>query len=249
MSSGIWTRCGGASELRALRLFPWRAVEAQHLVSTRKLVDTLEEQELLEELIDGAKPPVPPGKPLHYLLSTPFRYPPLEHGSRFGRSTERGVWYGAEGIRTVFAEVAYYRLLFLEGTHADLGTVVTPLTLFRVRVQSETGIDLTVAPFDAYRDRIASPLSWRDSQALGRAMREASVEVFRYPAARDREGGVGVGVITPSAFGGARPRDEQTWTCTATRARVEFVRPHTRTSFVFLRAAFEIDGDLPLPAP
>jgi hypothetical protein len=248
MSSAIWTQCAGGSELRPLRLLPWRAVEAQHLVSTRKLVDTLEEQELLEELIDGAKPPVPLARPLHYLLSTPFRYPPLSWGSRFGSATERGIWYGAEGVQTVFAEVAYYRLLFLEGTSADLGTVVTPLTLFRVRVHSQAGIDLAAAPFDAHRDVIASPVSFAESQALGRAMRAAGVEVFRYPAARDSAGGIGVGVFTPSAFGNARPRDEQTWICTATHTRIEFVRTHARTAFVFARAQFEVQGELPLPA-
>src|SRR5690606_40733910 len=73
MSSSIWTRCAGASELRPLRLEPWRVVEAQHRVSTRKLVDTLEEQALLEDLIERAKPPDPTGGRLHYLLATPFR--------------------------------------------------------------------------------------------------------------------------------------------------------------------------------
>ncbi len=56
MSSSIWTRCAGDSELRSLRLSPWRVVEAQHQLSTRKLVDSAEEQILLEELIhDDAK--------------------------------------------------------------------------------------------------------------------------------------------------------------------------------------------------
>ena len=128
MSSSIWTQCAGDSELRPLRLSPWRAVEAQHQVSTRKLVDTLEEQQLLEELIDASKPPDATRGRLHYLLATPFRYPPLRHGSRFGTRQERGIWYGAETRRTLFAEVAYYRLIFLEGTRADLGAVVTQLT-------------------------------------------------------------------------------------------------------------------------
>jgi len=87
MSSSIWTRCAGDSELKPLRLQPWRAVEAQHQLSTRKLVDSAEEQTLLEELIDGAKPPETFGGKFHYLLSTPFRYPPLPHGSRFGTLT------------------------------------------------------------------------------------------------------------------------------------------------------------------
>ena len=81
MSPSIWTQCAGASRIRALKLTAWRAVEAQHQVSTRKLVDSLEEQQLLESLIDAVKPPAPHGARFHYLLSTPFRYPPLRHGS------------------------------------------------------------------------------------------------------------------------------------------------------------------------
>ena len=50
-------------------------VEAQHVVSTLKVVDTLAEQERLERLLEETKPLVPPEcRRLHYLLSTPFRY-------------------------------------------------------------------------------------------------------------------------------------------------------------------------------
>src|SRR3954469_13342301 len=107
MSSSIWTRCAGESELRALTLSPWRVVESQHQVSTRKLVDTAEEQALLEDMIDRVKPPDLTGGSLHYLLFTPFRYPPLNHGSRFGTRRERGIWYGSSDRRTAFAEVSY----------------------------------------------------------------------------------------------------------------------------------------------
>ena len=107
MSSSIWTRCAGDSEIRRLQLAAWRVVESQHQVSTRKLVDSNEEQALLEDLIDGVKPRDITGGKLHYLLSTPFRYPPLKHGSRFGHRHERGIWYGSTERRTAFAEVAY----------------------------------------------------------------------------------------------------------------------------------------------
>src|SRR5215207_11623139 len=100
MSSSIWTRCAGDSEIRALHVSPWRVVEAQHQVSTRKLVDSAEEQALLEEMIDSVKPPDVTNGRMHYLLFTPFRYPPLPHGSRFGRRTERGIWYGSLDLRT-----------------------------------------------------------------------------------------------------------------------------------------------------
>lgn len=251
MSSSIWTRCAGASELRTLRLQPWRAVEAQHHVSTRKLVDSVEEQELLEELIDAAKPPDPTGGRMHYLLATPFRYPPLAHGSRFGSRFESGIWYGAESRETAFAEVAYYRLLFLEGTRADLGMVVTQLTVFRVHARSPRGIDLTAKPFDRFHGAITSPARYTETQALGAAMRAAGVELFRYPSARDPAHGTGVGVFTPTAFGRAVPRELQTWHCTATRQLVDFAKRDYfgRGVYAYARELFLVDGALPAPAP
>jgi hypothetical protein len=250
MSSNIWTRCAGDSELRALRLSPWRVVEAQHLVSTRKLVDSAEEQELLEELIDRVKPPDVTGGGLHYLLFTPFRYPPLRHGSRFGGRQERGVWYASVTRRTAFAEVAYYRLLFLEGTRAELGLVTMPLTAFTVRMRSARGVDLVSPPFDAHRRSIASPVRYAHSQALGTAMREAGVELFRYPSARDVDEGVNVGAFSAAVFGASKPHGFETWHCTATRDRVELTKRDyfERETFVFPRAQFLVDGSLPAPA-
>jgi hypothetical protein len=37
----------------------WRIVEAQHRVSTLKLVDSLAEQAALEEILEVTKPPLP----------------------------------------------------------------------------------------------------------------------------------------------------------------------------------------------
>lgn len=250
MSSSIWTRCAGSSELRELRLEPWRVVEAQHQVSTRKLVATEAEQHILEEMIEGAKPLATGGTRLHYLLYTPFRYPPLRHGSRFGGRQEPGIWYGSETLSAVFSEVAYYRLLFLEGTHAELGVVATQLTAFTARVRTLCGVDLSAPPFDRFRGDIASPKSYVESQALGTAMRAAGVEAFRYPSARAADG-VNVGVFTPAAFIRGRPRNLQTWHCTAMRDRVEMSKRDyfERASFSFARSRFLEDGRLPAPAP
>jgi hypothetical protein len=225
-------------------------VEAQHQVSTRKLVDSADEQALLEELIDRVKPPDLTGGRIHYLLFTPFRYPPLRHGSRFGSRQERGIWYGSASRRTAFAEVAYYRLLFLEGTRADLGVVTTPLTAFTVRLRSTHGIDLVPPPWDAHRHAIASPVRYAASQALGTAMRDAGVELFRYPSARDPEGGVNVGAFSPAVFGTAKPHGFETWHCTASKSRVELAKSDyfKRETFAFPREAFLVDGALPAPA-
>ncbi len=250
MSSSIWTRCAGDSEIKPLSVSPWRVVEAQHQVSTRKLVDSAEEQALLEDMIDGVKPPDATGGSIHYLLFTPFRYPPLAHGSRFGGRRERGIWYGSVQRRTAFAEVAYYRFLFIEGSRADLGTVVTALTAFTARVRTRRGIDLTAPPFDAHRRAISSPASYASSQALGSVMRRSGVEAFRYPSARDAEGGVNVAAFVPSVFGNAIPKSFETWHCTASSDRVEVTQSDyfKRDKFAFPRAQFLVQGLLPAPA-
>jgi len=62
---------GGQPSLREnARL--WRGVEAQHVVSTMKLVDSEAEQVELEQILETSKPPAPAA---HFLIATPFRYP------------------------------------------------------------------------------------------------------------------------------------------------------------------------------
>jgi hypothetical protein len=250
MSSSIWTRSGGSSRIRPLAAEPWRVVEAQHLVSTRKLVDSDREQEVLEELLERAKPPVADLSGLHYLLFTPFRYPPLPHGSRFGSRWEPGIWYGSDVLQTAFAEVAYYRFVFLEGTDADLGAVEADLSAFRAPIATARAVDLSRAPFDAWRGRLASKTSYAATQPLGAAMREAGVEATRYLSARDASGGTNIAVFSPTAFAARRPRALQTWRSVTTRIRVEFSKRDyfERRSYEFARDVFLVDGVVPRPA-
>jgi hypothetical protein len=81
-------------------------------------------------------------------------------------------------------------------------------------------------------------------------MRAEGIEAFRYPSARDAGGGVNIGVFTPSVFGAARPRNLETWHCTATRDRIEVVRRDffEAVAFTFSREEFLVNGRLPVPA-
>jgi hypothetical protein len=253
MSSSIWTRCGARANLRRLGGRAWRAVEGQHVVSTRKLVDSAEEQEILEGLIEESKPPLPDEPEfdgLHYLLSTPFRYPPLRHGSRFGTRAERSLWYGSSRPRTAFAETAYYRLVFLEGTAAELGPVAVELSLFHAPLRTSRGVDLSRGPFERHRAVIASPSRYGATQELGREMREDGVHAFRYPSARDARGGTNLALFTP-AFAARRPAAPETWHCVATRERVELTKKDVfeKRSLVYPREDFLVRGRLPSPAP
>jgi hypothetical protein len=246
----LWTRLVGEQHVRRLSSSPWRVVEAQHVISTRKLTDSDEEQRVLEDLLERSKPPVPRAAArLHYLLSTSFRYPPLRHGSRFGTREQRGIWYGAETLTTAFAEVAYYRLLLLEGTAAKLEPLMVELSAFRTSVKARRGVDLTRPPFLEHAARISSKTNYSVSQRLGRDMREAGVDAFRYLSSRDPGGGACVGVIDPAAFASPKPSQLSSWLCVATKGRVEVSDRgfFEHRSFGFDRAAFLVRGELPAP--
>jgi len=125
----------------------WRLVEGQHQISTMKLVDTTQEQELLEILLDETKPPIPPDcVHLHYLMFTPFRY--SKYASRFRKSGDLyGVYYGAEEVETALAEITFHRLL----RFADSPTVPWPknpigFTSFSTRFETARCLDLTAPP-------------------------------------------------------------------------------------------------------
>ena len=233
--------------IRALSGTAWRVVEGQHVIATRNLVDSTEEHELLERMIEAAKPVLPRGPEFagfHYLLTTPFRYPPLRHGSRFATRHERSIFYGSTELRAAFAETAYYRLLFLEGTKAKLDAIDTDLSAFKVGYRTRKGLDLTG------RAAISSPDDYDAGQKAGARMRSAGVEAFRYTSARDAEGGVNVGLLTPQAFTSKRPGTMQVWRATASPAVVELrrhdlLRPEL---FTFPREQFLVRGKLPRPA-
>jgi len=250
MPSSIWTRCGGRSNLRRLSGRAWRVVESQHLFATRKLVSSDEEQALLEELIEDVKPPADAPAGLHYLLFTPFRYPPLRHGSRFGTRAERGIWYGSRTRATALAEKAYYLLLFLEGTEAELAPLEVGVSLFQAGYETARGVDLTREPFVAYQDILSSPVSYGDAQALGAHARSEGAEAIAYFSARDPAGGGNLALLVPAALASRRPTVPETWRCVVTHEGVEATKQDVfrSSSFPFARSVFEVDGRLPAPA-
>jgi hypothetical protein len=251
MSLDIWTQCEGPSRVSPLALTAWRVVEAQHQVSTRRLVDTLEEQAILEQIVDEVKPSPPSGdgfKGLHYLLSTPFRHPPLRHGSHFGSAAERSLWYGAGKVETSLAEKAYYQLLFVEGTKADLRNLSCDWSAFSADIATARGIDLTSGAFDGFRSVLASPTSYAATQPLGSAMRAAGVVAIVFASARCPQKGNAVGLFEP-AFANPDPGELQTWRCVVTASGCEvFYLNGIRDPLVFMRAGFEVGGTFPAPS-
>jgi len=206
---------------RNLSAKPWRIVEAQHRVPTMRLVDTLDEQRVLEDMLEASKPPVPEeARALHYLLSTPFRYPaPPPVGSRFRGIGDPGVWYGADVVETALAEVAYWRLRFLSDSPETPDLLPVPHTAFRASIGGST-IALSRAPFDRQRRQWEDSASYVATQALARVAREANVAMIRYRSVRDPEHRAAVAVLTPKAFRKSEPLEQRTWLIKVGRAQV-----------------------------
>lgn len=246
----LWEELGGRDAIAPLAGTACRLVESQEQVATTHLVDSLSKQALLEEMLEQTKPPVPEAAAqLDYLLATPFRYPPLRHGSRFGQRTEPGIFYASKREATVLAEAAYYRLVFWEGmTQPPQGKFVTQHTLFGVRYRTARGVRLQAPPWDRHAPLLAHPSDYRVTQELGAAMRSAGVDAFEYTSARDPEKGVNVGLFSPAAFSSRAPSYARHWLCETTGAGVRFYSSHNGKLHQFPRELFLVDGQLPRPA-
>jgi hypothetical protein len=210
-----------------------------------KLVDTLAEQALLEELIERSKPPVPAEcQHLHYLLSTPFRYGALYPvGSRFRRAGQTaGVFYASMTLETALCEMAFHRLLFFAESPATPWPVnAAEHTAFSVRFRVAAGLDLTQRPFDGVEERWMYPTDYSSTQELADAAREAGVEALRYWSARDPKRGTNVALFTCAAFRSREPLERQTWRLHLGPAGVRAIGTTPRQRLGFDRTAFSTD--------
>jgi hypothetical protein len=222
-------------------------VEAQHVAATMALVDSLEEQQALERILDEAKPPVPQAaRKLHWLLFTPFRYPPPPRGSRFRGPNDPGVFYGADEIRTACAELGYWRWRHLLDTPALAAMPTKPQTVFRTAIAG-AAIDLRRAPFAAARARWTDPADYAHCQAFARTAREAAVAAIRYESVRDPQHAGCAAVLAPAAFARVSPLDQQTWMLSVSRERVVWQRTAVTREQAFLFDA--ATWRAPAPAP
>ena len=215
MSSPTWTPAALASESEPYEGRGWRFVEAQHRVSTLKLVDTLEEQRILEGLIEKTKPVVPADcRHLDYLLATPFRYDAMSRtGSRFRRPGHGGgVFYASEKPESAVAEIAFYRLLFFaESPRTPWPKEAVEYTGFSVALAVNRAVDLMAPPFVEHQATWIHPTNYEPCQELADAARSARVALLRYESVRDPHAGANLAVLACGAFSKSRPLERHTW--------------------------------------
>ncbi len=247
----LWKNCQGETQLKKISGTLYRLVESQEQVATLGYVDTLDEQVLLEQMLDQTKPLYKEDlTDYHYLLSTPFRYPPLKWGSRFGRIHEPSIFYGGSSVGVTLAESAYYRFVFW---NSMIGTPIkkqirSEHTLFSAAYQTWHGVHLHQPPFDDYLAEIASPTQYSYSQLLGSDMRASGVDAFEYRSARDPEKGICVGLFTARALKDKQPKDFSQWLCETASDEVLFKQFALNSIISFKLDAFLVDGKLPMPA-
>jgi len=247
MSRPILTPAALRSEARPFRGQAWRFVEAQHRVSTLKLVDSLAEQTALEEILEETKPPVPDAcRHLDYLLSTPFRYRPYPHGSRFRRAgLTPGVWYGTERPETAAAEMVFYRFIFYaESPATPFPDDAADYTAFCADLATPVSLDLTAGALAADHDLWAHLTDYAPCQQLTEAARKIGAEVIRYASVRDPDGGANLAVLTCPAFAAPQPVDRQTWRIRIGQSGAQAIREHPNLGLEFGRDSFGTDPRL-----
>jgi hypothetical protein len=198
----------------------YRVVESQQHVTTLCLTDSPDEHDILERMIEASKPPKPADCEIDdYLLFTPFRYPPLHDGTRFGSAAERSLFYGSVAINTAFSEVAYRRFKFIDDSTADFEPFQVHYTSFIFIAFSTKCVDLTYEPFALHRNDISHRTNYKASQMLGKLMRDCHTELFIYDSARTE--GLNIGVFTPQIFT-KRSSSHKQWICHTDKNSVTF---------------------------
>ncbi|MBB5210607.1 RES family NAD+ phosphorylase [Microbulbifer hydrolyticus] len=241
----------------------YRIIESQEEVATRSLVDSLQKQEVLENLLEQSKPARLPGsEDLHYLLATPFRYPPLPWGSRFGGTAESGIFYGSKTITTVLSEAAYYRLLFLGDMEVSPAAAVTSYhQVFSAKYCADPGVRLQSESWQQHWPHLTHPSEYTFCQQLGTQLRECGIRGVESPSARALNAGISqlpvsggeginVALFDPEALLRRPPTIEAEVTAESSRDSVSFLVKSGNgvDSVSFQKDLFLSSGELPLPA-
>jgi hypothetical protein len=247
MSRPIWTQDALRSEARPYAGPAWRFVEAQHRVSTLKLVDSLAEQAALEEILEATKPPLPEDcRALDYLLATSFRYRPYPAGSRFRRAgLTPGVWYGAEAPETAAAEMVFYRFLFYaESPETPFPDDAAEYTAFSAEVATPVAVDLTAGALANDHAVWTHLTEYAACQDLAEEARAIGAEVIRYASVRDPARGANLAVLTCRAFAAPQPVERQTWRIRIGPTGAQALREHPRLGLEFPKDSFAPDPRL-----
>jgi hypothetical protein len=233
MSPGSWSP-DWVHEFTADLFMPaFRMVETQYVAATMRLVDSADEQLMLEEMLETSKPPLPPqATGSHDLLAAPFRYVP-QTGSRFRAVNSPGIWYGADDAYCACAEIAYWRQRFLlDSAGLMKQSISTEHSMYEASVQGRA-LDLLSHPWVSAQAHWMHPGDYTETQKLAMLVRDSlsGVTWIRYASVRVTDH-VCAAVFDPRSLTMVTPegRYEQ-WHCHTTADRVTLSNGRVRFDF------------------
>ena len=246
----FWRRVLGHATPGTLMGTLKRIVENQEQKVTLSLTDSLAEHDVLEALLERSKPPAGTHDSLarfDYLLRTPWRYPPLKWGSRFGSRFEPSLFYGSLSNRALFAEAAYYRLVFLDGMQQPFRErVISQFTVFEAMYRSDSGFDLSQPPFARHESALRDKVNYQACQALGSVLRQKGIEAILYLSARAPGDAFNIALFRPAALRSRKHRNPRHGLAETRFDGVSFRFGNEVREFA--REDFLVAGRLPSPA-
>ncbi len=244
MSYHTWTAEELESNIVYLEGKCWRFVEAQHVCSTMKLVSTKEEQDILENLLEETKPPIPEScKKLDYLLFTPFRYEPAPGGSRFRKEGQYdGAFYASEKIETALAEISFYKLLFFaESPDTPLPSNPCDYTAFETNYKSNRAIDLTEPPLSSDKSAWENPSDYTPCQEIADQARISNITVIRSTSVRCPQNNKNITILSCDAFNKQKPTKSENWRLTIKQDRIIAFKQYPTSTKSFTLEDFNND--------
>lgn len=232
MMAGHWQPEWVHEYVAPLSMNAYRLVETQHVAATMRLVDSAAEQDVLEQMLESSKPPMPAqGKGLHYLLAAPFRYLP-QTASRFRALHTPGIWYGADSALCACAEIAYWRQRFvLDSVGLVKQQISSEHSMFVAHVNG-MAIDLITPPWNQDEALWKHHSDYTTTHQLSKQVREdGSASWIRYASVR-APGNTCAAVFDPRILAMVTPegRYEQ-WHCYTTHDRVSMYNGRDRYDF------------------
>ncbi len=206
-----------------------------------KLTDTLDEQQILEDLIEASKPPMPvecrnsiifcrrrsaiartrmvrvSGVPIRWRACT-TRPKPSRPPSRRWRST--ACCSSPNRPDALAREPAEY-------------------TAFSARFAVDRAIDLTAMPYAEQAEIWGLPTEYGPCQTLADAARADGVAAIRYASVRDPGRGTNLALLTCKAFAKNRIVDRQTWRIHPGSAGIRAIREFPPLRLAFAQETFD----------
>ena len=196
-----------------------RIVERQEESATTLITEDLVEQQMLEEMLEDNKPGTLNNR-INYLLGTPFRYPPLDYGSRFGTAHDRWIFYGSLDSETCLRECGYYRFkLFFDMEEPPPNLVSCEHTMFTVHLAADRSVDLCAPAYADIRDDLVSVESYAITHRVGQQARAANAQMLVFQSARGT--GKNVAAFEDNVFA-SEPLNQRLWMSQVRADRVMF---------------------------